>query len=152
MALDINIKGSGIISVMGNIVPKTINEMVRFALAGKKTEAEALEKMLKPLFSIGTIITEEDAGIGMKTKCRHRNPLPIKTLAALLGIPVGPCRAPLGRMTKQGFEIVWSTARQVWDKTPEILQPAADFFGLKIKERLSLPIGDWEGTLYDAEY
>jgi 4-hydroxy-tetrahydrodipicolinate synthase len=147
------IAGGGVISVMTNIVPGAISRMVRLANEGRFKEAEEVEKKLKPLFAIGTVTTEEKvAGYKALIKCRHRNPLPVKTLAQLLGMPVGPCRQPLGRMTKRGFEIVWSTARQVWAETPEILSPIEKYFGVDLKERLAQPIKSWEGMLYDAEY
>jgi 4-hydroxy-tetrahydrodipicolinate synthase len=58
---------------------------------------------------------------------------------ALLGMPVGPCRPPLGRMTRNGLQSVVAAARQVWRDNPEILQPVGDFFGVDVRQRLEEP-------------
>jgi 4-hydroxy-tetrahydrodipicolinate synthase len=68
--------------------------------------------------------------------CRARNPLATKTLMLILGMPVGPCRQPLGKMTKKGIEVVLDVGRTVWKNNPEILKPVADFFGVDIEARL----------------
>jgi len=51
-------------------------------------------------------------------------------------MPVGPCRQPLGKMTKKGIEVVLGVGRTVWKNNPEILKPVADFFGVDIEARL----------------
>ena len=63
-----------------------------------------------------------------KVVCRARNPLALKTLMQILGVPSGPCRRPLGKMTEKGLAIVVDAAKTVQKKNPEILQPLADFF------------------------
>jgi 4-hydroxy-tetrahydrodipicolinate synthase len=54
----------------------------------------------------------------------------------VLGMPSGPCRQPLGKMTRNGLETVLANARKVYETNPEILQPIADYFGVDLKERL----------------
>ena len=82
--------------------------------------------------------TQEESPYGPRA-CKARNPLPIKTLMRLLGMPSGPARRPLGRMTPAGLEVVIAAARQVWQKTPEVLEPVGDFFGVDVQERLTDP-------------
>ena len=91
---------------------------------------------LKPLFGIVTVKTQEQTPHG-KVGCRARNPLGTKTLMAILGMPGGPCRQPLGKMTKNGAQVVLEAGRSVWNKNPEILQPVAEFFGVDIEARLN---------------
>jgi len=91
-----------------------------------------------PLFDLVTVKTSEATPHG-DVVCRARNPLAIKTLMALLGMPSGPCRRPLGMMTRQGLDVVVEVARKVWRDNPEILQPVADHFGVNIEERLDNP-------------
>ncbi|MDD4333353.1 MAG: dihydrodipicolinate synthase family protein [Patescibacteria group bacterium] len=141
------IKATGVISVMGNVAPGAIAQMVDLARQGKAFEASALEKALRPLFDVITVKTDEQSSFG-PVLCRARNPLPLKTLMSLLGMPSSPCRSPLGLMTKQGFERVLGAARTVWAKNPEILQPAADFFKLDLDERLHRPPESWAEILY----
>ena len=63
-------------------------------------------------------------------------PLAYKTLMNVLGMPSGPCRQPLGKMTRNGLEVVLTNARKVYENTPEILQPIEDYFNVDLKERL----------------
>jgi len=90
---------------------------------------------LKPLFGIVTVKTQEETPYGTVI-CRARNPLATKTLMVILGMSVGPCRQPLGKMTKKGIEVVLDTGRTVWKNNPEILKPVADFFSVDIEARL----------------
>jgi 4-hydroxy-tetrahydrodipicolinate synthase len=135
MITDPAIKASGVISVASNIVPNAVQEMTTLLNKGKKAEAERLMVALKPLFGIVTVKTQEGTPYGTVT-CRGRNPLPTKTLMAILGMPVGSCRQPLGRMTKKGIEVVLDAGRTVWKNNPEIFKPIADFFGVDIEDRL----------------
>jgi 4-hydroxy-tetrahydrodipicolinate synthase len=65
----------------------------------------------------------------------------------ILGMPAGPCRRPLGKMTKTGVDTVLAAARTVQAESPEILQPAAEFFNIDIDERLNNE-KYWEGLYY----
>ncbi|MGB9620342.1 MAG: hypothetical protein ACPL7K_08010, partial [Armatimonadota bacterium] len=67
---------------------------------------------------------------------RYRNPLPIKTLMAGLGMPSGSCRKPLGKMTRAGIEVIRDAARQVWRRNPEVLAPIGEFFGVDVGARI----------------
>ena len=82
--------------------------------------------------------------------CRARNPLAMKALISILGMPSGGCRQPLGKMTKKGLETVLDAARKVQSSNPEIFKPLADFFGVDVENRLNDP-SILEG-LYYAEY
>jgi 4-hydroxy-tetrahydrodipicolinate synthase len=136
MMTDPLIRARGVISVASNIAPKAVQEMTRLLNEGQRVEAEKLMDALKPLFGMVTVKTQEDTPYGT-VLCRARNPLATKTLMAILGIPVGPCRQPLGRMTKKGLEVVLNVGRTVWKKNPEVLKPVADFFGVDIEARLN---------------
>jgi 4-hydroxy-tetrahydrodipicolinate synthase len=135
MMMDPMIKASGVISVASNIAPKAVTDMTTLLNKGKQAEAEKLMVALKPLFGIITVKTQENTPYG-EVLCRARNPLPTKTLMSILGIPVGPCRQPLGKMTKKGIDVVLDAGRTVWKNNPEILTPVADFFGVDIEARL----------------
>jgi 4-hydroxy-tetrahydrodipicolinate synthase len=54
----------------------------------------------------------------------------------ILGMPAGPCRQPLGKMTRNGIEVVLASARKVYEANPQVLQPIADHFGVDLKDRL----------------
>jgi 4-hydroxy-tetrahydrodipicolinate synthase len=54
-----------------------------------------------------------------------------------LGIPSGPCRPPLGKMTPKGVEVVRNALKTVHEKDKEVLRPIQDFYRINIEERLS---------------
>lgn len=136
MILDPEINASGVISVASNIVPKAIQELVE-SLRNKNLEkANKLLKALNPLFQIVTVKTDEETSFGV-VSCRARNPLPYKTLMNILGMPAGPCRPPLGKLTKKALNIVLTQVKKVYNENPEILQPIESFFDVKLEERLN---------------
>jgi 4-hydroxy-tetrahydrodipicolinate synthase len=136
MMTDPKIHACGVISVVSNVAPGAVQRMTQAILSGGIEQGRTLAEALKPLFGIVTVKTQEDSPYGPRL-CKARNPLPIKTLMALLGMPVGQCRQPLGKMTKQGIQVVLEAARTVWKKNPEILEPVGRAFEVNIEERLN---------------
>jgi 4-hydroxy-tetrahydrodipicolinate synthase len=109
-------------------------------------EAKELAEALQPLFQIVTVKTQEQTSFGPAT-CKARNPLAYKTLMNILGMPSGPCRQPLGRMTRAGLEAVLTAARKVYETDPQILLPIADYFDVNIHDRLHNE-RFWQGLTY----
>lgn len=136
MMTDPAIQAAGVISVMTNIAPKAVSDMVKLLADGQTQKAKSLDQALAPLFSLVTVTTTEKTPYG-EVICRARNPLAVKTLMQVLGMPSGPCRQPLGKMSKAGLEIVLAAARSVQSSNPEIFQPLADFFNVDIEKQLS---------------
>lgn len=141
-----DILASGVISVASNVAPGAISRMVQFLLEHKVEEAGQLCAALQPLFSLVTVKTQEETPFG-PVMCRARNPLAYKTLMNILGMPSGPCRQPLGKMTRKGIEVVLTNARKVYENSPEILRPVEDFFSVSLSERLHNE-KFWEGLYY----
>ncbi|MBF0411973.1 MAG: 4-hydroxy-tetrahydrodipicolinate synthase [Desulfamplus sp.] len=135
---DPSIKACGGISVISNIAPKALTDMVKLQLAGDIKGAEAINKALSPLLGLVTVITEEQTPYGM-VKCRARNPLALKTVMQLLGMPSGTCRQPMGKMTQKGLDVVIEATKKVQRANPEILEPLARFFDVDIDARLENP-------------
>jgi len=133
-----DIRACGSISVMTNIVPKFMSRMVTLINQGDKAGAMEIQTALTPLLDLVGVTTQEETKFG-PVSCRARNPLPLKTMMQLLGMPSGPCRKPLGKMTWKGFSMVVNTMKQVQADTPEIFEPIADFFGVDIEDRLNNP-------------
>lgn len=150
MMTDSAIAAGGVISVASNIAPRAVSDMVRLLAAGETAEAERLALAMAPLFGILMVKTQEETPYG-EVMFRARNPLPTKTLMAVLGMPAGPCRQPLGRLTPKAMDHVLSAARQVWKENPEILEPAAAFFGLDVEKRLNDP-ACWKPYVYGNTY
>ncbi len=85
----IAVGGRGIISVVSNLLPAMVSEMVEFALIGDFSKARELHYKLMPIFRGAFIET---------------NPIPIKAAMNLAGMPAGPCRMPLCEMQPQNVE------------------------------------------------
>lgn len=150
MMTDPDITASGIVSVASNIAPSFVTEMVFLLADGKREDARKLLLDIEPLFRLVTVTTEEETPYG-PVSCRARNPLALKTLMQLLGMPSGPCRKPLGKMSKKGFDFVLATARKTHEQNPRVLGSIGEFFNIDIKERLNNPVY-WEGLFYSNDY
>jgi 4-hydroxy-tetrahydrodipicolinate synthase len=125
-----------VVSVVSNIVPGPILEMVKAIRKGEMERANRLKDVLDPLFKVVTVNTVESYE-GFEVPAKFRNPLAIKTMMKGLGIPSGPCRPPLGKMTPKGVEVVRHALREVYEKERAILMPLQDFYKINLEERLS---------------
>ena len=142
------VKANGTISVMSNVAPRAVSDMVSAVLDGDLESAEGLAQALKPLFEIVSVKTEESV-LGRTVAVKAKNPLPVKTIASILGMPGGRCREPLGRMTKNGLDRILAGLRLLWQKNPEILEPIEKSFGVSIADRLDSP-AILEGLCYEG--
>jgi 4-hydroxy-tetrahydrodipicolinate synthase len=140
------IASTGVISVTSNIAPRAVQDMTHYILDGNLMEANQLAQALQPLFAIVTVKTQEQTPYG-PVPCKARNPLAYKTLMNVLGMPSGPCRQPLGKMTRNGLEIVLANTRKLYENHPEILKPIEDFFSVDLMERLYNE-RFWQGLYY----
>jgi 4-hydroxy-tetrahydrodipicolinate synthase len=148
MMLDPSIKASGVISVVSNVAPKSVQDMCGYALEGLTDKANSVSIALQPLFDIVTVKTNEQTSRG-PVAFKARNPLPIKTLMGILGLPGGPLRPPLGRMTKQGVELLLNKARKVQAEHPEVFEPLSSYFDVDVNRRLTED-RYWRGWFYDG--
>jgi len=148
MMIDDNIAAAGVISVITNVAPKAVVDMVQLLHDGNPNGAKEIKNALGPLFGLVTVTTKETTPFG-EVVCRARNPLAIKTLMTILGMPSGGCRQPLGKMSANGLNKVLDATRTVQERNPEILAPAAAFFNVDIDERLSNNAYT-EGLVYDT--
>jgi len=141
MMSDPSIKANGVISVATNVAPAAIRKMVELAAAGDLEGARKAMDAVAPLLGIVTVKVDNQrampSGETVTVNDRYRNPLPIKTLMAGLGMPAGPGRRPLGRMSAVGVEVLRNAARQVWQRNPEVLKPISDFYGVDVAARLA---------------
>lgn len=81
--------GSGVISVLSNILPVETQAMAQAALAGDFDTASALQIQLLPLIQL--LFCEV-------------NPIPVKAAMKLIGYDCGDCRLPLTSMTNENLE------------------------------------------------
>jgi 4-hydroxy-tetrahydrodipicolinate synthase len=102
---------------------------------GDAVRGKELAHALDPLFKIVTVKTVEEYE-GFQVPCKFRNPSAIKTLMRGLGMPAGPCRPPLGRMTPKATAVVREALRIVYERNREILSPLQDFYRIDLEERI----------------
>jgi 4-hydroxy-tetrahydrodipicolinate synthase len=131
-----DIRASGAVSVMSNIVPGPLSEMIRAIMNGNLEKANRLKVILDPLFKLVTVNTVETYE-GFEVPAKFRNPSAIKTMMKSLGLPSGPSRSPLGKMTPKGVEIVRNTLKEVYEKDKGVLMPLQDFYKVNIEDRLT---------------
>jgi 4-hydroxy-tetrahydrodipicolinate synthase len=134
------IKAAGVISVASNIAPRAVTDMVQAIIEGNMEKAKLLEKKLKPLFSIVTVKAKSKRILPDRREVmvedRFRNPLAVKVAMNVLGMPAGPARPPIGKMTGEGLEIVKNALNNVYEESPEILKPIEEFYGVNLGSRL----------------
>ena len=130
-----DIRASGVVSVTSNIAPGPIGEMIEAIRDGNMERANRMKDILDPLFKVVTVTTLESYE-GFDVPCKFRNPLAIKTMMKGLGLPSGPCRPPLGKMTPKGVEVVRNALKEVYEKDKEVLMPLQQFYKIDIEERL----------------
>jgi len=90
----IKLGGMGVISVLANIMPKEVAEVVNLMLKGKVAEAEARQAKLLPIIKAIFIET---------------NPIPVKTACGLMGLCSPRLRLPMSDMEPENlakFKIV----------------------------------------------
>ena len=131
-----DIQASGVISVMSNVVPGSINEMVKAIRKGDIEKGDRLKNTLDPLFKLVTVNTIESYE-GFEVPTKFRNPVPVKTMMRGLGMPSGPCRPPLGKMTPKGVEVIRNALKEVYEKDKEIFRPIQEFYKINVEERIS---------------
>ena len=89
--------GKGSISVTANVAPKAMHEMCQLALAGKQTEAEAINERLMGLH---------------KKLFVESNPIPVKWAVHTMGLIPACIRLPLTPLSEQYHEIVKQAMQQ----------------------------------------
>lgn len=135
MMADERVRGAGVVSVMSNVVPGAMQRMCDAQMSGDAAAAERIRANLVPLFEMVGVKTMEATPYGDRA-VNARNPLPLKMLMNILGMPAGPCRRPLGKMTRAGLRVVLDHARKVHENDPTLLDPIGEFFGVDIVARL----------------
>jgi 4-hydroxy-tetrahydrodipicolinate synthase len=135
MMTDDAIKASGVVSVASNVFPGEVTRLTNALLEGRIEEAKEINKALKPIFGCIGIKTEESTPYGNVT-VKARNPLPVKGLMSLLGMPSGTCRRPLGLLTRKALEHLVGSCRKSYELNSEMFAPIEKHFGVNVHDRL----------------
>lgn len=135
------IKSQGVISVTSNIAPKAVQDMVSALLSGDAKKGETLARKLKPLFGTVTVKVQSKrtlpGGREVTVEDRFRNPMAVKAMMNVLGMPAGPGRRPLGKLTRDAAVMLKEALSAVHRDSPEILEPVAAFYKTDIGKRIA---------------
>lgn len=142
MMRDEGIGAIGVFSVMSNLVPGAISRMLERERGGDRAGADAIASALAPLFGhVGCAIETERVlpdGRRVKSVDRFRNPLPVKTMMAGLGMCELGLRPPLGKMLAPAVERCREALAEVNRRDASLLAPIAEAFeGGSIEARLA---------------
>jgi 4-hydroxy-tetrahydrodipicolinate synthase len=132
---DSSIVADGVISVISNLFPYEVTRMVRLVREGNLAEASLLKETFSPWFDIVTVRSTEATPYG-NVMLKSRNPVPVKSVMRLFGMPSGSCRRPLGRLGPNAASSLLEITRLQYVKHPEIFSRIEDFFQVDIGERL----------------
>jgi 4-hydroxy-tetrahydrodipicolinate synthase len=140
MMRDEDIRGCGVISVLSNLAPGAIGGMVRAELSGDTEESDRLVGALGPILELVTCSVTAmrtlPNGQSVEVTDKFRNPVPIKTMMAGLGILSSAKRAPLGRMSSAAVKQCRDALRAVHAADPGVLGPIEEAFDVRIDQRL----------------
>jgi len=140
MMRDEEIRASGVISVLSNIVPGAIAQLVRAESADDAEETDRLSAALAPLLVLVTCnvtaVRTLPNGQSVEVTDKFRNPVPVKTMMAGLGMISSAKRAPLGRMSSTAVAQCRKALGAVHAADPGILGPLEDAFDVRIDQRL----------------
>ena len=137
---DPEIRANGVISVISNIFPGALVKMVNLIKSGDVAEAEKIKDKIAPLLCCVTVKAKNvrtlPSGEKVETVDRYRNPLPIKTLMSMLGLPAGACHKPLGTMSAEGVRILKDAAVAVWNNDKSVYDPMQSFYNIDVEKVL----------------
>lgn len=141
MMNDPGIRAAGVISVMANLVPRALSELVAARAAGDVGKAGEIAAQVSPLLKIVGVrahaTRELPDGRSLRVEDKFRNPVPLKTMMAGLGMIGSYCRRPLGPMTRPAVEVCRGALREVWETAPRFLRPIEEHYGVSVEERLA---------------
>ncbi|HUI38858.1 MAG TPA: dihydrodipicolinate synthase family protein, partial [Thermoplasmata archaeon] len=146
---DPEVRAEGVISVLSNVFPGTLATWVEALRSGDGTSDGVASRVraLTPLLSLVTIETSEETPGGV-VRVRARNPVPVKSMMRILGLPAGRCRPPLGRLTPGACTVVVDALRKANADCPELFDEIEAAFGVSVADRLADP-PSWQGVAYD---
>ena len=95
--------GDGVISVISNLLPAKVKALTQAALEGRLDEARGLHYELLPFVKAAFVET---------------NPVPIKQAMTWAGLPGGPARLPLGRLSAASETALKTAMRELGIAVP----------------------------------
>jgi len=90
--------GEGVVSVIANLLPAKVKALTDASLKGNFEEARRLHYELLPFIKVAFIET---------------NPVPIKQAMMWAGLPAGPTRLPLGKLSETNEALLKKTCKEI---------------------------------------
>jgi 4-hydroxy-tetrahydrodipicolinate synthase len=148
LIIDPKTRAQGVVSVLSNVFPRTLAASVRSLRAGERLPDSLARRVraLAPLLSLVTVETQVETTRGL-VRVRARNPVPVKTIMNILGMPAGPCRRPLGRLTPAALSHVLDALRRAHGESPALFDEIESAFHVSVAARLR-DERSWEGLAY----
>ncbi|MDQ3030898.1 MAG: 4-hydroxy-tetrahydrodipicolinate synthase [Myxococcota bacterium] len=140
MMNDPGIQASGVISVMANLVPRAMSEMVAARTEGDIGRAGEIVGKIGPLLRVVGVrvhgVRTLPDGRELQVEDKFRNPVPLKAMMTGLGMIGGYCRRPLGPMSEPAIAVCRDALRAVYEVAPEYLRPIGEHFGVDVAARI----------------
>ena len=89
---------SGVISVIGNAIPKRFGDLIHFTMQGRYADAEQIQKQLSPLYGL---MFREGSPCGVKALMSSRG-----QLENVMRLPLVPVSDTLNQEIIKGFESI----------------------------------------------
>ena len=141
MMRDPEIGCAGAVSVMSNLVPRALSKMVRYQGEGRTEDAQKIADVISPLLGLVGCPTEATRslpnGQTVTVIDKYRNPVPLKTMMAALGMLPPHVRPPLGWMAADAVAQCRQALTDVHANDPSVFRPIAEHFEVDIYGRLA---------------
>ncbi len=128
MVRDPRIRADGVVSVVANLAPNLVVRAIQSSLEGRPGDSAGEVELLRRLGGWVSFASREPTPFG-PVELKIRNPVPIKAAFALLGIPQGPCRPPLGRLPPVAFARLAEELQRAEAESPELFEEIRSAFG-----------------------
>jgi 4-hydroxy-tetrahydrodipicolinate synthase len=128
MIADPRIRADGLVSVVGNVAPQLVAQVVDAALEGDRERLARLVPTFQALSQLVSFQVEEHSSLG-PVAVKVRNPVPVKAAFSVLGAGVGPCRPPLGRLGPAGFGHLVNALEGIDRQDSQVFAPLREGLG-----------------------
>jgi 4-hydroxy-tetrahydrodipicolinate synthase len=133
--IDPHIRADGGCVATAQLAPAAVRELHDACLALNAVRARELQDALSLLHGLQSVTAEESVTVGgeaLLVPQRARNPVPLKSALAMLGLALPVWRAPLAALGPNGAARVRTALRLTDRRHPELLAPLAEAFGVDL--------------------
>ena len=123
MMISPDIQASGVISVVSNVAPSAVSDMVHYLLGRQRRSRSSNPASAAATLQLITVKTTEQTPYG-PVACKARNPLAYKTLMNVLGYARWTLQTTSGQNDPPRLRSRTCNARKVYEANPEISSPS----------------------------